>query len=159
MRKVLRNTAERSRINKRVNPHSFRHARASYLANRLTESQLKQYFGWNQSSDMASIYVHLSNKDTEDAIIRANGKERIIEQKPSLLNPKICQRCKEKNESSLTYCGKCGFVLDPKVANISLEQEQKEKSIDIVMSKLMENSSFIEFLEKAIDQLKEKKEI
>ena len=55
-------------IKKRVHPHAFRHARATHLAEHLTEQQLKKYLGWTAGSSMASVYVHLSGKDIDDAI-------------------------------------------------------------------------------------------
>jgi integrase len=72
-RKMLQELASRARISKKVNPHSFRHARASKLANSLTESQMKEYLGWTQDSNMASVYVHLSGRDIDNALLRVNG--------------------------------------------------------------------------------------
>jgi integrase len=40
---LLRKLAEKSGVKKGVNPHAFRHARATHLANRLTEAQMKQF--------------------------------------------------------------------------------------------------------------------
>lgn len=67
--KILREAAWRADIRKPVNPHAFRHARATHLANFLTESQLKEFFGWRQGSEMAQIYVHLSGRDIDEAIL------------------------------------------------------------------------------------------
>ena len=44
--KVLKDTARRAGVKKPVNPHNFRHSRATYMAQFLTEAQLKEYFGW-----------------------------------------------------------------------------------------------------------------
>jgi len=71
--KLLRNLAKKSKIKKAVNPHNFRHSRATYLASRLTEAQMKQMFGWTQSSNMASIYVHLSGRDIDKSILQIGG--------------------------------------------------------------------------------------
>ncbi len=60
--RLLKDLARKCGIQKSVNPHAFRHARATHLANKLTEAQMKEFFGWTQSSKMASIYVHLSGK-------------------------------------------------------------------------------------------------
>jgi len=65
-RTVLKKLVEKAGIKKRVYPHLFRHSRATHLANHLTEAQMKQYFGWVQGSDMASIYVHLSGRDLDN---------------------------------------------------------------------------------------------
>ncbi len=73
VRKTLNETFKKSNIGKKSNPHLFRHSRATYLANHLTEAQLKQFFGWTQASDMASRYVHLSGRDLDSAILNLGG--------------------------------------------------------------------------------------
>lgn len=72
VRHLLRHLRDQAGIQKPVNPHHFRHSRASFLANHLTESQLKEYLGWVQDSGMAAVYVHLSGRDLDDAILRVN---------------------------------------------------------------------------------------
>ena len=42
---VLKRTAKRAGLKKRIYPHLFRHSRATRLANALTEAQLKKLFG------------------------------------------------------------------------------------------------------------------
>ncbi|OQA31911.1 MAG: putative tyrosine recombinase XerC-like protein [archaeon ADurb.Bin336] len=63
-----------AKVNKKVNPHMFRHSRATFLAKHLTEAQLKQFFGWTQSSDMAARYVHLSGRDLDKTILNISLK-------------------------------------------------------------------------------------
>ena len=72
--KVLRLLGKKANIQKRIYPHLFRHSRASFYANKITEQQLKAYFGWTKSSTMASTYVHLSGRDIDSAILQANGE-------------------------------------------------------------------------------------
>lgn len=43
------------------------------MTNYLTEAQMNVYFGWVQGSDMPGVYVHLSGRDVDDAILKANG--------------------------------------------------------------------------------------
>ncbi|MFP4000749.1 MAG: tyrosine-type recombinase/integrase, partial [Thermoplasmata archaeon] len=66
IRKMLESVKERSDIDKPANPHHFRHSRATYLANRFTEAQLCEWFGWVQGSDVPSKYVHLSGRDLDN---------------------------------------------------------------------------------------------
>jgi len=54
------------------------------MANYLTEAQMNLYFGWVQGSDMPSVYVHLSGRDVDDAILKANG---IITEDQNSRNP------------------------------------------------------------------------
>jgi len=65
---------------KKVHPHKLRHSRATFLASKLTEAQMNQIFGWKQGSDMPSIYVHLSGRDMDDAILGVYGFSRINSQ-------------------------------------------------------------------------------
>jgi len=100
-------------VKKRCNPHLFRHSRATLLAQHLTEAQLKQVFGWTQSSKMASVYVHLSGRDTDDALLQFNGiKTGKTEEKESVLKPKKCPRCELVNPNMARFCNRCAAPLD-----------------------------------------------
>ena len=62
VRNMLSLLKKKTGINKRCNPHTFRHSRATFYANKLTEQQLKVFFGWTGDSRMAATYVHLSGR-------------------------------------------------------------------------------------------------
>lgn len=109
--RLLKELAGKAGINKPVNPHAFRHARATHLANKLTEAQMKEFFGWTQSSKMASVYVHLSGRDVDSAILNLYGiKQR--ERKREEITPNPCPKCGEVNDSTCMFCKKCGSPLD-----------------------------------------------
>src|SRR5207245_4387087 len=87
LRKMLSSTARRCGIKKRISPHSFRHARASNLANVLAEAQMKEYLWWVGDSRMAAIYVHLSGRNVDNALFKLNGiktEEEINEEEQPL---------------------------------------------------------------------------
>lgn len=65
--RLLKRAQERAGIEKSVNPHHFRHSRATHLANWLTEAQLCEWFGWVQGSRVPARYVHLSGRDIDNA--------------------------------------------------------------------------------------------
>ncbi|WP_435180946.1 tyrosine-type recombinase/integrase [Halorussus sp. AFM4] len=65
--KILDKARERAGIQKPVNPHHFRHSRATYLANYLTEAQMCEWFGWVRGSRVPGRYVHLSGRDIDFA--------------------------------------------------------------------------------------------
>jgi integrase/ribosomal protein L40E len=110
---LLRRAAARAGIKKRVNPHIFRHSRATALANQITEAQLKQVFGWTQSSAMAAVYVHLSGRDTDSAILRLNGIQCDEALKPDTeLSLRVCERCGMENPGAAHFCGRCAAPLD-----------------------------------------------
>ncbi len=68
IRKIFEKASEI--LGRKVHPHLLRHSRATHLAKYLTEAQLKAYFGWTQNSEMTKIYVHLSGRDIDEAILR-----------------------------------------------------------------------------------------
>ncbi|MDE1871354.1 MAG: tyrosine-type recombinase/integrase [Candidatus Micrarchaeota archaeon] len=117
IRRMLQRLSKEAKINKPVHPHAFRHARASNYANQLTEQQLKKHFGWTQSSKMAAVYVHLNDKDMDEAVMRANGVNPQKEvNTPPKLPYKECQRCKNQNKLTAVHCDRCGAPLDTYIA-------------------------------------------
>jgi integrase/recombinase XerD len=142
-RKMLNSAAARTGINKRVNPHSFRHARASNLANALTEAQMKEYLGWVGDSKMAATYVHLSGRNIDNALLRLNGikTEDEVNAEEHPLKAQSCARCAEVNPPTNRFCSKCGAPLDVKTA-IELQDEQEKT--DEIMNVLLEDPQFRE---------------
>ena len=125
VRRILIELAKRSSINKRVNPHTFRHSRATFMANHLTEFQMNQYFGWIQGSDMPATYVHMSGKEVDNAIFKMNGLQH-EDKKESIRKPRVCSRCDSINTFDSAHCRKCGGYLDLKQA---MEIEDKKRSV------------------------------
>jgi len=152
-RTVLKKLVKKAGIKKRVYPHLFRHSRATHLANHLTEAQMKQYFGWVQGSDMASIYVHLSGRDLDNALFKLNGLEIPEEKKEDEFKALICPRCKAKNSPDAKFCSNCGMCLDEKTA---VEMEQLREKADRLMNKLIKNPRVLSALVEAINELREK---
>lgn len=74
VKKVLKRLAVKVGITKRIYPHLFRHSRATFLSQFLSDAQMKVFFGWTQGSDMASVYVHLSGKDIDKTLIELSQK-------------------------------------------------------------------------------------
>ncbi len=155
IRDLLSQIAKRAGIKKKVNPHAFRHARATHLANFLTEAQLKEIFGWTQGSDMACIYVHLSNRDTDEAILKMYGKQpKTKDNLQTPLMPKPCPRCKTENEATNKFCKLCGLILDRQESENLIKQELERKSMDEIMNKLVEDKDFLKILIEKISEIK-----
>jgi hypothetical protein len=154
--KILKFAFDKAGIKKRRNPHLFRHSRATYMANHLTEFQMNQYFGWIQGSDMPSTYVHMSGKEVDDAVLMMNGVKTDIKKEQSKLLPIICPRCDTINENSSRHCNKCGGILDLKYA-MEIEEKQKEESKeqskqDQMMQILLHDPEFVRMMVKKIKE-------
>ncbi|MFA5333356.1 MAG: tyrosine-type recombinase/integrase [Candidatus Nanoarchaeia archaeon] len=143
--KFLKDTAKRAGITKRVNPHSFRHARATHLANKLTEAQMKMYFGWSQASKMAAVYVHLSGRDVDNAILDVYGIKKKEDVKDTFA-PKKC-RCGQLNTPNNKYCSKCGQILDLK---LQMEVQDKKTELKDILSELINNPETLEKLKQMV---------
>jgi integrase len=148
---MLTRVAKKAGIRKKVNPHIWRHARATFLANKLTEQQLKHIFGWGQSSRMAATYVHLSGRDVDDALLAVYGMKKISgEEKKSGLTPVDCPRCKEMNEYSNVFCKKCGWILDKDAAD---KLEKKRKKADEIINSLTKDPESLKLIARAMTKL------
>lgn len=149
--KLLRKYFEQAGIPKRCNPHMLRHSRATYLANRLTEFQMNQYFGWRQGSDMPSTYVHMSGKEIDSAILSMHGIVNDDAKKQEVqLSPKRCPRCDTFNTHDSLYCCKCAGVLDIQEM-LRLEDEHQKESLahaqtDELLARMAKDPEVIRYL-------------
>jgi integrase/recombinase XerD len=147
---ILKNATEKAKIKKRVYPHLLRHSRATFLASKMSEASMKQYFGWTQSSRMAATYIHMSGKDTDLAILEASGIE-IEKVKPkSILKPRTCGKCKTVNEVTNKYCKICGLTLDKKESERLIENDLKRNQADEVMNGLMKDPEILELIKEKL---------
>lgn len=113
---ILKKLGKKVGITKRVNPHAFRHARATHLAKHLPEAIMKEHFGWTKDSKMASVYYHLSGKEVDEKLLEALNKE-----------VKKCFKCGEVNPSSYKFCKRCSSPLDIKML---MEVDKVRKEFD-----------------------------
>ena len=130
-RKLFVTLKARTGIDKRIYPHLFRHSRASLLASKVPEAPLENQMGWVHGSKMTSIYVHLSMRDQDNAILKAYGID-VKEKNEVEEKPKKCPRCDYLNPANAKYCHNCWLPFDEKLA---LEYENREKEIEATIEK------------------------
>jgi len=156
IRVMLKRLFEKTEIKKRFNPHMFRHSRATFLADYLTEFQMNQYFGWIQGSNMPSTYVHMSGKKIDASILALNGLKQEIS-KEFELKPKICPRCDTINAVDSKFCSNCAGILDVKTAYDLQEKITKEtdirKNSDELMNVLMKDPEFLNLFASKVKEL------
>ncbi len=136
--KVLKDAGRKAGISKRIYPHLFRHSRATYYANRLTEQQLKVFFGWTGDSKMASTYVHLSGRDMDEALQKANAVAVPERSEEPELKVRECPRCNFPNGAEVSYCGRCGSALDIAIA---LRQKELEERVEKLAGKSFDSKN------------------
>jgi integrase len=128
--KLLVRAKERAGLEKPVNPHHFRHSRATDLANEFKEAQLCEWFGWVQGSDVPAKYVHLSGRDIDNAYNKLHGFEPDDDEEDEA-TVQECPRCQELNEPTDRFCSRCGQALEIDAAE---ELEEAEKKVTGVSS-------------------------
>ena len=133
---MVRRYAKKAGIGKRVHPHVFRHSIATHLAKVLTEAQLREFFGWTKQSEIPSIYVHLSGRDVDQALLKHYGIEVEEEvQKQLELKPKACVRCGFHNPPTSRYCARCSAMLDIRTA---VEFEEARRGADDLVARVVQ---------------------
>ena len=150
--KKLNDLRRKAGIKKKVNPHQFRHSRATYLSRHLTEAQLSQYLGWVQGSRMPQIYVHMSGRDLDKPILRLYGfeEEEAKKMKPEL-KPAVCWKCGSLNVADASVCSSCGSFLNLEAA-IKTDEERK-KRLEEITAKLEEERKLRLEYEKRLDRV------
>ena len=123
--KMLNSTANRGDVDKPVNPHQFRHSRATYLASRFTEAQLCEWFGWVQGSDVPAQYVHMSGRDIDSSYARLHGIEDEENPEVTKMAPKDCPRCGNKVPPEADFCYRCGMALTIESSKEIKEDEEE----------------------------------
>lgn len=136
---ILKMAAKRAGIKKRMHLHLLRHSRATQLASIMSEASMKQYLGWVQGSSMAAVYVHMSGKDTDKAVLQANGIQIENETKSQSFAPIHCIRCETTNPPINKFCKQCGLVLKKEEANEILKQEIKNEEMNTLMTRILKD--------------------
>ncbi|MEM0159652.1 MAG: site-specific integrase [Candidatus Micrarchaeaceae archaeon] len=110
---MLYKVSRRAGIKRRIHPHLFRHTRATLLAKDLKEAPLESTMGWVHGSRMSRVYVHLSDEQIDNAVLKVYGIEKRKENDVGAgKESKVCYGCKEINPAVNEYCYKCGMPLD-----------------------------------------------
>jgi integrase len=142
---TLKIIARRAGVNN-VHPHAIRHARLTDLVKSegpkkgLSEMELRIVAGWEKSSRMPEVYVHLSGEDVEKKILMNAGLLEEDYQNP-VLEAKKCPRCGTINAHDSLFCKICSAALN----------ESAARQVDTMHQSVMDN---LEIMSAWIDKQK-----
>jgi len=156
---IIRSAALRADVRKNVNPHAFRHSRATHLANHLTEAQMNEFFGWVQGSNMPSVYVHLSGRDVDRAILKTHGiEDEEKDSSTSRFASRVCPRCELRNGPTNRFCSRCGTPLDEREASEMIKRDLDRREADAVMDALLKDPEFRDVLRSKLRAMTKRKQ-
>jgi len=97
---------------------------------------------------MAAIYVHLSGRDVDNALLKLAGKNVSEAEKESEMDRRAtnCSICKHENPPETRRCSNCGRPLDLKTA---LEDDRREREL----LKMLTPEILEEMIQKRVRQL------
>ena len=146
---LLSKIKRRAGYEKPLNPHLFRHSRATHLAKSLTEYEMCLFFGWKVGSKAPRRYVHLAGRDLTPKILSISGKGEIKEELSVdlTLQPVRCIRCGYENPIGSLYCGRCGLILDEEQARVEVEKERYMRELVDFLSQPKVRERFLQFLQ------------
>jgi integrase/recombinase XerD len=145
----LESIAKIAGVTKKVNPHNWRHTRATDLAKKITEQEMKAVLGWTAGSNQAQTYVHMSAMDVNKAMFKAAGIEVEEDQEPSLLATERCPRCKALNAKNCDFCDICGLPLSEKTRReVEETEKQKQELMKAEIIKSAKEEAIIELMKR-----------
>ncbi|MGQ9782138.1 MAG: hypothetical protein ACUVQ8_07855 [Nitrososphaeria archaeon] len=120
------------------------------LLKKLTEAEMCQFFGWTLSSKMPAIYVHLSGRDLDKALLKASGIKGVEELK-DVNNLVVCHFCKKVYSDEVEFCELCGRPLGREALEEFSEKESKLLNLFIqALSQKQFRKQFFKTLKKAL---------
>ena len=122
----------------------------THLAKKLTEYELRLIGGWTKDSDAPSVYVHLSGRDAEAAILRMEGIREEPEEVDEVMKPKQCPRCGYTNPHDAIFCMRCSLILDEKTA---IELPFKPEENPEIISRILRSPEIQEILKNTLKEI------
>src|SRR5690606_3061574 len=123
LRKVVKQAASAAGIRKKVWNYLLRHTKLTDVAKKHPDQILKKFGNWKKGTEMMEVYVHLSESDLEEAVLKEHGLLSENEQNNGLAL-KACPRCGENNTAA-KRCVRCGYILDERLAMKLAHREQR----------------------------------
>ena len=120
----------RNMLTKPWNLYIFRHSALTEKSQILSESVLKEHAGWNMSSRMAEIYIHLNGESSKILLQKKGIMKSEDKVKVNLLRPISCPNCGESNKPKERFCISCKIVINYDSYNeLMLKSKEKESEL------------------------------
>jgi integrase/ribosomal protein L40E len=129
--RVFEHAAEKAEIVKPINPHAFRHARATELIRQgYDETTIKMMLWNNITTKMFKVYVALCDDDIDKEVFKRTGIRTMLTERDERLKevraPRPCPVCHAQNAFDAEICSKCGSPVSPDGIKKALKAKASE---------------------------------
>jgi len=159
---IVTKCIKKAGLNKKSNPHWFRHSRTSLdcIDGTMSETVRNKRMGWSPKSKMMSEYAHLGTKEVRTAWLRAKGLSNDEEKREEY----ITCICKRSISGLLDYCPYCGRptslkVLDQEKLKARSLQEEINEVLPLIPSEPNKRKEFLEVIKIAMSMLHNPEEL
>lgn len=124
---IVKRSAQRAGIRKKVKPHLFRFGAATHDAKRgMPVAAMVRKYGWTDTSKHALYYSRLAESDVEEWELRQRGLVPLKAEEGSVLVGKPCSRCGHMDRPGARFCARCARPLTHE-AEAEAEIQQAEQ--------------------------------
>lgn len=141
-------------LDKKVNTHSIRKARISYMKSNLDikESHVDKRVGHVPGSRVTRVYTRLGDSDSNNAYGQAYGEENPEDKESHDLLPLECQDCGQTNAGYRDRCYECNGLLE--IKEVKELKEPVARAREIVWEKLEDEGIAQEIVDKTEGEAK-----
>jgi len=137
---MLKKTAKKAGIEKRIWAHGFRHSSATdFVKQGYTEPELRVKYGWTESSAVPSNYVHYKFEDLRDKMLFKSGKGKAPNTlSADVIKNKSCPFCDCENPFEANYCIKCSRPLNIETIKVKEKEQVAYKFMNNLLNRIDE---------------------
>jgi len=129
----LRKITARAGIPKHITPHLLRHSRITQMIRTgYNESIIKKVMWGDINTTMFDTYVHLTDRDIDNELLKRAGITRKEQKETQSMNPLQCANCHTINAPTHSFCMQCGRALT----------EVAQKRVDIIKQEFPKTPEF-----------------
>jgi integrase len=124
---LVKSLGRQAKLPYEVHPHLFRHTAATEKAKLgWTEVMLRKHFGWSDTSDMPSHYVHVGQDAYDRMVLEKRGIYKNEKPLQPALAPLLCGKCGTSNLATAVFCQGCNRPVSPEAEEAIQKQQDEE---------------------------------
>lgn len=146
--KTLKKLGEEAGVDKRTNPHTYRHSAATRDGKTFGVSRLMHKYGWLDPGTARS-YLHENDERMKEVALAEAGIEQ-EENSTSCLDRRLCSRCEETFPPTTRFCPQCSLALTQDAGE---EARERNEAIETIADLIIQGERRPEEIEEVVRQV------